>query len=412
MARPVSERAILFLVGAVQFVNILDFMMVMPLGPDFAKALGIPAAHLGVIGGSYTAAAAVAGVVGARFLDRFDRKKALAVAMAGLVLGTLLGGLAQGLYSLVAARIVAGAFGGPATSVAMSIIADVVPPERRGKAMGAVMGAFSVASVLGVPAGLELARVGGWQLPFFAVAGLGVVVAGAGIWLLPSLRLHLEAGPAQRVDVFQLLQRPEVFLSLGATTTLMLSNFLVVPNLSAFLQFNLGYPRESLGILYMVGGVVSFGVMRLCGMLVDRIGAPAVALIGSTLMIGDLITGILRVPPLVPVMFFFVTFMVAGSFRGVAINTQSSRVPGPAERAGFMSTQSAVQHLSAAAGAFLSSQLLTEGTNHQLVGMPQVIWLSIGISVLLPVFLLMVARRLARRIPSGEAPSLAVSGGS
>lgn len=412
MARPVSERAILFLVGAVQFVNILDFMMVMPLGPDFAKALGIPAAHLGVIGGSYTAAAAVAGVVGARFLDRFDRKKALAVSMAGLVLGTMLGGLAQGLYSLVAARIVAGAFGGPATSVAMSIIADVVPPERRGKAMGAVMGAFSVASVLGVPAGLELARVGGWQLPFFAVAGLGVVVAGAGVWLLPSLRQHLDAGPVQRVDVLRLLQRPEVFLSLGATTALMLSNFLVVPNLSAFLQFNLGYPRESMGVLYMVGGVISFGVMRLCGMLVDRIGSPAVALIGSTLMIGDLITGILNTPPMVPVMFFFVTFMVAGSFRGVAINTQSSRVPGPAERAGFMSTQSAVQHLSAAAGAFLSSQMLTEGTNHQLVGMPRVIWLSIGISVLLPVFLLMVARRLARRIPSADAPTLAVSGGS
>jgi predicted MFS family arabinose efflux permease len=412
MARPVSERSILFLVGAVQFVNILDFMMVMPLGPDFAKALGIPAAHLGVIGGSYTAAAAVAGVVGARFLDRFDRKKALAVAMAGLVLGTALGGLAQGLYSLVAARIVAGAFGGPATSVAMSIIADVVPPERRGKAMGAVMGAFSVASVLGVPAGLELARIGGWQLPFFAVAGLGVVVAGAGIWLLPSLRMHLDAGPVQRVDVFQLLQRPEVFLSLGATTALMLSNFLVVPNLSAFLQFNLGYPRESMGVLYMVGGVISFGVMRLCGMLVDRIGSPAVALIGSTLMIGDLVTGILRTPPMIPVMFFFVTFMVAGSFRGVAINTQSSRVPGPSERAGFMSTQSAVQHLSAAAGAFLSSQLLTEGANHQLVGMPRVIWLSIGISILLPVFLFMVARRLARRIPSAEAPTLAVSGGS
>ena len=30
-------------------------------------------------------------------------------------------------------------------------LADSVPPERRGKALGAVMGAFSVAAVLGVP---------------------------------------------------------------------------------------------------------------------------------------------------------------------------------------------------------------------------------------------------------------------
>lgn len=411
MGRAVSERSILFLVGAVQFVNILDFMMVMPLGPDFSKALGIPMAHLGIIGGAYTASAAVAGIIGARFLDRFDRRKALAVNMAGLVLGTLLGGFATGLYTLVAARVVAGAFGGPATSVSMSIIADVVPPERRGKAMGAVMGAFSVASVLGVPAGLELARLGGWQLPFFAVAALGVVVVAAGIRLLPSLTKHLEGAPS-KVEVLLLLRRPEVLLSLGATTALMLSNFLVVPNLSAFLQHNLGYPRESMGLLYMAGGVVSFGVMRLCGILVDRIGPPSVAAIGAGIMIADLATGILRSPPLIPVLLFFVVFMISGSFRGVAMNTQSTRVPGPTERAGFMSTQSAVQHLSAAAGAFLGSELLSEGPDHQLVGMPAVVGLSMGICALLPVFLLLVSRRLQRRGPQVGAPPMVVSDGS
>src|SRR5262245_52350951 len=105
-----SERAIVFLVSAVQFVNILDFMMVMPLGPDFAAALGISPAHLGLVAGCYTAAAAVAGLAGARFLDRFDRRRALAVAMLGLVAGTAAGAAARGLGSLIAARAVAGAF--------------------------------------------------------------------------------------------------------------------------------------------------------------------------------------------------------------------------------------------------------------------------------------------------------------
>src|SRR5262249_35823984 len=109
--RPVSERAIVFLVGAIQFVNILDFMLVMPLGPDFAKALGIPTAHLGFIGGSYTAAAGLSGLLGALFLDRFDRRKALAVAMLGLVMGTLAGGFAVSLTTLMFARVLAGAFG-------------------------------------------------------------------------------------------------------------------------------------------------------------------------------------------------------------------------------------------------------------------------------------------------------------
>ena len=50
----ISERTIVFLVGAIHFVNILDFMMVMPLGPDFATALAIPMSKLGWIGGAYT----------------------------------------------------------------------------------------------------------------------------------------------------------------------------------------------------------------------------------------------------------------------------------------------------------------------------------------------------------------------
>ena len=128
-----SERTIVFLVGAIQFVNILDFMMVMPLGPDFARALGFSASHIGYVGGAYTAAACVAGLVGALFLDRFDRRSALAVCMAGLIAGTAAGGFATGLPSLMAARVLAGAFGGPATSISLAIVADAIPAERRGK---------------------------------------------------------------------------------------------------------------------------------------------------------------------------------------------------------------------------------------------------------------------------------------
>src|SRR4029450_1781900 len=87
--RAPSEGWIVFLVGAVQFINIWDFVMVMPLGPDFARALGIPLSRLGLLGGACPAAAALPGMAGSTFLDRFDRRPALAVAMTGLVLGTL-----------------------------------------------------------------------------------------------------------------------------------------------------------------------------------------------------------------------------------------------------------------------------------------------------------------------------------
>ncbi|WP_336145447.1 MFS transporter, partial [Klebsiella pneumoniae] len=92
---------------------------------------------------------------------------------------------------LMLARVIAGAFGGPATSLSYSIVADVIPPERRGRAMGAVMGAFSVASILGVPAGLELARRGGWRLPFIAVALLGAILGAFASFVLPPMIAHV-----------------------------------------------------------------------------------------------------------------------------------------------------------------------------------------------------------------------------
>jgi predicted MFS family arabinose efflux permease len=397
-----SERAIVFCVGAVQFVNILDFMIVMPLGPDFAKALGIPLSHLGYVGGSYTAAASVSGLAGAFFLDRFDRRKALAVAMLGLVAGTLSGALATGLATLMLARVVAGAFGGPATSIAYSIIADVIPPQRRGKAMGAVMGAFAVASVLGVPAGLELARRGSWKLPFIAVAVLGAMLGTYAYVVLPPLAGHLGAAREPRSRLRDLLDlvRPDLALSLLMTFFVMVAGFVLIPNISAFVLGNLHYPRERLGLLYLAGGLVSFFATRFVGMLVDRWGSARVGTFGALFVSVVIYVGFIREPLAVPVMAVFVGFMLGNSFRNVAYNTLTSKVPRAEERARFSSVQSAVQHLASAIGAFVGSQLLTERPDASLAGIPTVAALSIALGLTLVPFLFAVEARVARRASS------------
>lgn len=409
MRPAVSERAVVFLIGAVQFINILDFVMVMPLGPDFATALGIPTAHIGYIGGSYTAAASVSGLVSALFLDRFDRRKALACAMFGLVVGTLAGGFATGLYTLMAARILAGIFGGPATSLSLSIIADVIPPERRGKAMGAVMGAFSVASVIGVPAGLELARQGSWRMPFFAVAALGLVITTASIFFLPPLRIHLENKRNEPEPSFgSFFKNPTTLLALWMSATLMMSNFVLIPNISAYVQFNLGYPRERLGLLYLVGGTVSFFMLRLVGRLVDRFGSLRVGAVGTAFNIITVYLGFFAYRPSIPVLAIFISFFIANSTRNVPNSALASKVPSPLERARFMSIQSAVQHMASAVGAFISSQMLAERDDHVLVGIDRVAMTSMCLSLLFPVLLGLVEARVKAR-GAAAAPRAAAS---
>jgi predicted MFS family arabinose efflux permease len=393
-----SERAIVFCVGAVQFVNILDFMMVMPLGPDFAIALDIPVSHIGYVGGAYTAAASISGLACAFFLDRFDRKKALSVAMLGLVLGTLSGAFARGLGTLMLARVVAGAFGGPATSLSYSIIADVIPPDRRGRAMGAVMGAFSVASILGVPAGLELARRGGWRLPFIAVAILGAILGAYATRVLPPMIGHLARARQRRFgrDLLELV-RPDVVLSLMLTTLVMGASFVIVPNIAPYLLYNLGYPRARLGLLYLVGGLVSFVAMRGVGLLVDRFGSARVGTFGTLFVSTVIYCGFARVPPLIPVLVLFVLFMLGMSFRNVAYNTLTSKVPEADERARFSSIQSSVQHLASALGAFAAARLLTELPSHALVGVDTTAYVSIALGLGVLPLLWIVEHRVRRR---------------
>jgi predicted MFS family arabinose efflux permease len=398
-----KERTLVLLVAAVQFVNILDFMMIMPLGPDFAAALDIETSHIGVLGGAYTLAAAVSGIVGSRVLDRFDRRTALGVAMLGLIVGTAAGGFAVGLWTLLAARLFAGAFGGPATAVALAIVGDAVPPDRRGKAIGIVMAAFSLASIIGVPAGLEVARLFGWRAPFFGVAALGVLLLFAVVRVLPVMRAHLATGsrapPAGNLP-FDHLTRA----TLAVTACTMIGVFAVVPNISAFLQHNLGMPREHLGPLYFAGGVASLIANRVVGTLVDRYGATRMVAVGTLTFSASIYLGFLDPVSVGHLVWVFCLMMVSATMRGVPMNTLATRVPPPWQRARFMSAQNAVQHLSSAAGAFLASTLLTADETGRLHGMTTVGIAAIAVSLFAPLLSGIVERGVRKREAEAVPP--------
>ena len=142
MQGAIKEGRVILIAALIQFVNILDFMMVMPLGPDFAKSLNIPTHDIGLIGGIYTFAASIVGLVVALFLDQFPRKNAIIFTLIGLSLATLSGAIVWNKESMIVSRLIAGAFGGPLTALSISLIADYIPPQRRGIAMGKVMGGF------------------------------------------------------------------------------------------------------------------------------------------------------------------------------------------------------------------------------------------------------------------------------
>src|SRR4051794_38134771 len=114
-ARPALSAAqwlLLFVLAAVQFTHIVDFLVLMPLATHLQAGLGLGTRAFGLLVSVYGFAASGAGLVLARWLDRFDRKPALLLLYAGFTLGTFVCAVAPGYPVLLAGRAIAGAFGG------------------------------------------------------------------------------------------------------------------------------------------------------------------------------------------------------------------------------------------------------------------------------------------------------------
>src|SRR5260221_12020210 len=106
----VSERFILLVLTAIQFTNILDFVIMMPLGPQLMRVFSISPQEFGFVVSAYTFSAGISGFLAAFFIDRFDRKKALLVFYSGFTVGTFLCSFAPTYYFLLGGRIIAGTF--------------------------------------------------------------------------------------------------------------------------------------------------------------------------------------------------------------------------------------------------------------------------------------------------------------
>src|ERR1039457_1617022 len=106
---PQRERYLLLTLAGIQFSHILDFMIMMPLGPILIKAFGIGTHEFGLLVASYSFSAALSGLFAATFIDRFERKRLL-LAMFGLFgLATLAWGRGAGDGTAPLPRGVAGA---------------------------------------------------------------------------------------------------------------------------------------------------------------------------------------------------------------------------------------------------------------------------------------------------------------
>jgi predicted MFS family arabinose efflux permease len=272
---PKRELWLLVTLSGIQFTHIVDFMVMMPLGPQFTKLFNISDAQFGLLVSAYTFAAGASGLLASLYVDRFGRKKLLLVLYVLFGLATMACGLAPSYDSLMVARIAAGAFGGVLSALSQTIVADVIPYERRGRAMAIVMSSFSAATVAGVPLSLFLAAHLGWHAPFFAIAIVCAVLALMAWRTLPPLATHLQgARSSPLVNIQQVLADPKHLQAFAFSALLMFAGFTVIPYITIYATANAGLKIEEIPYIYLCGGAATLLTARWVGRMTDKLGKP------------------------------------------------------------------------------------------------------------------------------------------
>ncbi|WCL49219.1 MFS transporter [Leptospira sp. GIMC2001] len=385
-----QERWIIVILAFMQFAHILDFVIMMPLGPFFMQEFKINSLQFGILVSVYTFSAGIFGLLGAFYLDRYDRKFAAIFVFSGFTFGTIFCAFAPDYNTLLVARAVAGGFGGIIGAVVLAIIGDIIPFFRRGKATGAVMSAFSIASVIGIPIGMILAENFGWHAPFLALGILSLAFIPLSYKILPTMRLHLEGIDSTKPawnSISIVLSRKNSYLVFLFLTCLMFGGFTIIPFLTPYMVGNVGLQMNELKYIYLFGGLFTFFSMNIIGKLSDRFGKQKIFTFVAILSWAPvLFVTNMTTTPLALTLTVTTIFMVLVSGRIVPAFAIITSTVEPQLRGSFMSITSSVQQLASGLASFLAGTIIYEVGNHTLVNYNIVGYIAV-IASMISVFL-------------------------
>lgn len=369
-----SEWALILILVAIHFTHMVDFVIIMPLGNRLMTELNITPAQFAAIVSAYAIAAGVASVLASLAMDRFDRKSVLLAMYGCFGLSTLFCGLAPNYELLLLARTLAGVFGGLATVAIMAVIGDVFPPEKRGRAMGAISSSFAVASILGLPLGLKFAEWYGRGAPFIVLAALSALVWAIGFFRMPQVRGHLDTPRANPLtELWQVAKNSNHQRAYAFTFFLVLGTFTVASFIAPYLSTINGWTEGDLAKVYLASGIFTFIGMNVIGQLADRVQRLLLfRIFGMLALIMGIVLTNLPATPLYVATLAMSAFMVSATGRFVPAQAMIIGVAEPRVRGAFMSLNSSVQHIATGIAPVIAGCLIEKTKDGELIGFPLV----------------------------------------
>jgi multidrug resistance protein len=273
------------------FIDMVGLLMVLPLLPFYAKALGGSGLVVGVLVSSFAIAQLLASPFWGRFSDRYGRRPALLIGLTASAIAYVVFAYASSLWLLFVSRIVQGA-GGGTVSVIQAYVADAVPPEDRAKGLGWLSAATNAGVALGPLLG-SLAMAGGRQAPGLVAAALCVVsIIFASRYLTESRDLaEARAQPRKAGRSIEAVRRivthpndpPSRLILIYAIAIGAFQGVGAI--LALFLNARFGVTEKTIGFFFMYIGVISVLTRAvILGRAVDYFGEVRLSRIGLTLL--------------------------------------------------------------------------------------------------------------------------------
>ena len=274
------SRVAVFVLLALSFALGCTEFTIIGIEPDIATSLGADLSLVGNLVGYFAIVYAVCTPLLAVFTGRFRRYWLMLVYLVVFNVGNLCTMLAPSYAVLAVGRVLTAAVSGALLATSLTFVPELVPSRRVAPVVSLVYTGFSIASVLGVPAGKLICGAFGWNVAFGVAAGLAVAVSVALVVFMP--RTGATDEPSTPADQLVLVTDGRVIAGMlifvfGAGGTYVFYTY-VTP----VLQDVMGLSTEAASTVLMVYGGACVASNLLSGWVAQRFGVAG--LVGSCLI--------------------------------------------------------------------------------------------------------------------------------
>lgn len=181
-----STRLFLLIAVSAVFVVVVNGATVNVALPAIQEAFDSTESQASWIITGYLLVFAVGIPLYGRLADVYSLRKAFSFGLVGFIVGSLACAVAPSLLILVCGRVVQAAGAAAIPALSTTSVAKLLPPGRRGAALGMIVSSVGVGAAVGPIIGGAAIQFAGWHVLFYGVLILGVILLIGALLALPD----------------------------------------------------------------------------------------------------------------------------------------------------------------------------------------------------------------------------------